>query len=261
MAVEAATEKWSVPEGSYHTKDLMATIVQHYCSNARLQGELPGEWTLVNLEQRYLAEIEYLSSHSNVFALSYQTDRLLQSVKDPTEYAIIDLKSASKLSDLWDQSMNRSIQQRLYNILALTRLEREQGEPVKVHSIVEGIQKKDGIRMKYVWPSLMWTPGILDEAINLAIQAAQMDEAAILGIIQTADESFAETPPDFSQDEDVQKVYAHSLELAATQSSFNYMDCHSYYFPCAYLDVCNSDPSDRLPLLLERFEHIGQRIS
>jgi len=115
--------------------------------------------------------------------------------------------------------------------------------------------------MQYVWPSLNWTPGILDEAVNLSVQAAQMDEAVIMGILQVGNEHFANARPDFDIPEDVLAVYHHGLHLAATQTSFNYMDCHSYYFPCAYLDVCNADPDDRLGILVDQFEHIGQRIS
>jgi hypothetical protein len=228
--------------------------------NAKLNANLPGEWELVNLEKRYVSEVEFISEHGNIFYLSYQTDRLLQSKKDPLTYAIVDLKSASKLTEYWDAGMNRSIQQRLYNGFTQTRLEAEAGEKVNVHTLVEGIQKKDSIKMKYVWPSLQWTPGILDEAVNLTIQAAQMDEGAIVGILQQGNEHFTEGA-DLEQPEDVQMLYEFALHLAATQSQFNYMDCRSYFMDCAYLSVCDSDPDDRLQILTDQFAHVAQRIS
>ena len=115
--------------------------------------------------------------------------------------------------------------------------------------------------MKYVWPSLTWTPGILDEALNLSIQAAQMDEGAILGMLTESNQHFAGEPTDLENPEDVQALYSFVLGLAATQSSFNYMDCRSYYFDCPYLPVCDSDPDDRLQILLDQFQHVEQRIS
>lgn len=262
VAVDASIDKWKVPDSGYHTKDLMKSVISHYCQNAQLQGSLVGEWELVHLEQRALAVIEFESQEGpDKFALSYQIDRLLQNKNNPLEYASIDLKTASKLSDLWEQGMSQSIQQKLYNILTQEKVFNDHGgeEEVIMHSLVEGIQKKGGIKMQYVWPSLMWTPGLLQEAMNLSIQAAHMDEQAIMLILNEASDLFAAKDPDESKVEDVQKIYNVALRVASCATAFNYMDCRSYYFDCPYTSVCNSDPEDRLAILLDQFEHIGQR--
>lgn len=229
-AKDVIDDQWVALAGdSYMTLDLALLLMDEYAKNARLAGNLPGSWRLVELEQR--REIALGES-----VISYEVDRLLQE-GETGALAIFDTKTASKLSPLWRRGMEESIQQRIYHSVESQRL----GQPIE-YLCIEGVQKKvTPGQIEYVDANLLWTPEFVLEARELLEHYARRD----LDLI------------DMLQAEDPEHRWEEMLDLALTDPEavpFNYMDCESYYSKCDYYEICHSCPTDRPGLVVSELE-------
>lgn len=226
-AREALTDVWSpAANGGYHSLDLALSMMEGYAEKASLAAasSLPG-WRIFDLEKRLYRHLGH-----GPYVLSFKLDRAL--IRDADEHGpagllIVDTKTSARPDEKWAASLRRSIQQRCYNHL----LEEHYGLPILEHW-VEGLDKKVLSRAPvYERLDTFWTPAYKEEAIRLAAYSGQRDHAAIQQALGHGDPE--------------EGLLRYALEVAP----FNYQDCHSYYFPCPFLEVCDADPGERLVLV------------
>jgi len=229
------------PEGGWkiddddkkHGKDTLRAMLDKYAVSAKLAGELPGRWEIVQLEERGWLDVAAGRQ------MPYQMDRLIQSLDDPDVRAVVDTKTSARPDQRWRDSMSRSIQQRLYRHAN----EHHLGRPV-AHTIIEGLPKngKD-LSPVYHWASLGWTPAYVQEAVDFWHFCAENLEDFILEVREIAGESV----------DDSDLLYMTALSGAVLHPSFNTQDCLAYNFPCPYMTMCDTDPGDRLGLALSDY--------
>lgn len=221
-----AEARWpDMPEDSdYLTLDLCLLLLDEYAKNAKLAGNLPGTWRLVESEQRRRAVLTDLEGDLEI-ELTYQVDRLVEEI-ETGDRAIVDTKTAAKTSPQWRDGMLASVQQRLYKSLESERLGGIDW------MIIEGIQKKiTPGQIEYVNADQVWTPAYIQEARDLVIGQARQDR----GFLET-----------LTRDGDAR--WLEALDLALTRADlvgFNLQDCYSYYRKCDFYDLCRMDPGMR----------------
>lgn len=209
---------------SYMSKELLQSLLQEYAKNARLAGDLPGNWRLVNSETRFgtmpLADSE----------LHYKVDRVV--ANDDGETAIVDTKTANGLGPQWVRSQELSLQQRMYAALEARRL----GHVGYV--LIEGVAKKGQVGLiEYVWLNQTWDDQFIDESMLLAQQIISKDKRFVTKV-------------------DGNRGLALSTALTmAHEVPFNLMDCRSYFRDCEYEPLCSSNPIMRVGLANSDYEH------
>lgn len=245
-ALEAALSGWAGPQGSYMTEDLARQIMVAYTEGAQLSAGLPGRWQLVEAERR--AKVAYGPYH-----LSFQTDRLLESLDEPGLYAVVDTKTTGWTWPKWRDAMSRSLQQKLYQ-MALRRL---YGYDVK-HTVCEGIGKRSHRGMKqgeivYHWASLGWTESMLEEAWQRWVSVMEQDSAWVAASYERAGLSGVRSPSELS-DAERAALYTAAAEIALTEAAYNPHDCESFGQTCEYAQLCDNAPEDRLESFFGDFE-------
>lgn len=229
-----ALEPW--PDAAtygYHSLDLARTLVTEYSANGRLAANSPyDDWELLDAERRYV--LQYVDHETGrELILTFKMDRVLAS-HERGVLCVVDTKTSANPGDKWAAGMRTSIQQRLYNQMAFDLY----GLPVTEHW-VEGIDKKGKATrvggLVYLQVDELWTQAYTQEALDLAYHVASLDEVAVQAALADAATS----------DEADQQL----LELALTKAPFNLQDCHSYYTPCEFLDLCQASPDERVALV------------
>lgn len=228
-ARELGHEVWDVADdGSYHTKELFDLLMEEYAKNATLGGIIPGDWRMVQIEER-------LRYEQDGMVITFQLDSLLEN--EEGELCIMDAKTASRLSKLWRDGQRRGIQIRAYKQMIQEVL----GQPVR-YVQVEGVQKKTtpGL-VDYVWADADWTPAYEEEAMEFLRRRAVEDR----GFLEAMDS------------EGLEERWMEGLEIALTEPlivDFNLMDCESYYTKCPYYELCHSCPTERMGLALSDYQ-------
>lgn len=227
-AKQVMTDEWpdDMPPDTYMTPELGGTLLDQYAKNARLGADLPGTWRIVELEERQEAVVNV--EGVGPVEIGYTVDRRMES--DEGDVAIVDTKTASKLSPMWRDGMTSSVQQRLYHWLESERLGRDVD-----YLVIEGVQKKvtPGL-IEYVWADMQWTPEYVEETRRLLAAQARRD-ADFLQALADADVRDGE-------------LYQHALNVALTEPEvvdFNLMDCRSYYVECDFFELCHGCPTER----------------
>lgn len=218
-----------IPKPGKNSWDVIETLLPYYTREAKLAGPLTvlGGWETLLIEERRRLPI-------GGYTLSFQLDRLLH--RD-NQLLLVDLKTASRLDKEWADQWKRSIQFRLYRY-AIGVLFSE----TNVDIIVEGIEKSTTKpKLEYVLlPE--WSDDYIAEALTAFVDTAARD-AHFIEIATLSDGSL-----------DVDKL----IELAVNTTRFNYGDCHSFYFECPFLQLCNADPSERKQILADNYVPIEQ---
>jgi hypothetical protein len=227
--LDLLSDLWDLPEDRLHTPELARLLITSYAEQAKLSGNLPGEWHILSLEERR----EYQLSETWI---GYTTDALLEN--EEGQIAIVDTKTASKLTDLWRRGLMESVQLRAYKALETERLGRRPD-----YVLIEGVGKRDGFAglVEYVIADLTWTPEYEMEALQLIEALARKDQGLIRELGAAEPEA----------------RWREALTLALTEPelvSFNLMDCESYYFKCPFYEICRACPTERLGLALDTLE-------
>lgn len=231
-SLTAALASW--PEeasGGYHSPELARTLLTNYMADGKLACHSPhpqDEYVILAMEERMHAPL------GPDMVLSFQVDRLL--LHEPTDtLLIVDTKTSARPDERWARGMRRSVQQRAYNALIAQAYGRTVGE-----HYVEAFDKKSMKRATiYERLDTFWTSRYVGEALDLAYTMAARDLHAL--------QSVAEVSPDGQLE-----VSEHDLmRWAATEASFNYQDCYSYYVECEFLGVCDASPDERVALLAD----------
>ena len=213
------------PTGDKHSWAMAHKLLTNYMAKISLAGPLPGNWEIIQLEQRANVEIEGM-------ILSFQIDRLLQN--DKGDIALIDLKTAGRLDQRWRDQWPRNLQMKLYR----RGLELLDFEWRNFYLIIEGVQKSASWKKEYVMcPE--WSESILDEAEEQWLKVAREDDRLLLRA-----KLFTDTD---------EEMRAECERIGVTETSFNYGDCFSYYYACPYLDICTAAPEQRYAML-EKFD-------
>lgn len=214
-------------DGGYHSMDLAFTMMETYAKSAAIAAgsSLPG-WRPFAMEERLHAEV------APGMVLSFKLDRALIRDEDdhgPAGLLIVDTKTSARPDGKWEASLKRSIQQRTYNAM----LERHFNLPILEHW-AEGLDKKTISRDPvYVRLDTFWTATYKEEALELVRHHGRRDMEAIQAALAADDGDRA------------------LMIYALNKANFNYQDCHSYFFPCPFLEICDASPGERLPLLEE----------
>jgi len=198
------------------------------------------EWRLLSdAEGEFLERRVEIAIHGKI--LSFQLDRALT---DGDDICIADLKTTSKLDDRVEATWKRSLQQKLYVVGVRQKFPWAKN----IYSYIEALEKKATPVFKLV-ELPQWTAGQLDEALEIWLSCAEEDELIIGKGMELAVERFkVETPSPEQLRECVE-------EVAVTQTSFNYMDCYSYWLECPYLrKICEVSPELRVGALWADFE-------
>lgn len=167
--------------------------------------------------------------------ITFKIDRLLHHPQRDT-LMIVDTKTSARMDDNWVKSMRRSLQQRLYAKLAGDHY----GKPVE-YVFIEGLAKKQtpGF-VRYEQANVSWDQDYIDEALAVASDVMMADMSTLM---------HAYTSHNLEADASEELLDAALLEVAATEASFNPGDCRSYFIDCAFMEVCDSNPNERVALL------------
>jgi len=219
----------------YMTIELLGMLMEEYTKNARVGGDFPGHWRIVETEQRRKAELAGLIP----LQVFYQIDRLIQN--EEGDYGIFDTKTASSLSPMWRRTQEQSIQQRIYKALEEQRL----GKEIR-YSAIEGVAKKQAAGMiEYVWLNMNWDKDFVNEALLQAKSQASKDDRLLL-----------QAHMDYSGD-DPRLLWMAALNRILTDPTtveFNTQDCQSFFKGCEYESLCFSNPSEREGIALGDFQ-------
>ncbi len=222
-------ERWFYGDDK-HSLELADVMLRYYTANAKLAGGHwfadEGEWEVVMVEERVIVELDPRAR------LSYQVDRLVREVNHDL-YVLVDLKTASRITDYWSRGFPRSLQQQLYAYGV-----RGQGYELADH-FIEGLLKKADCDIRYVdLPA--WSESQLEEAKELFVKICQTDAELVARSMQ----------PDGTVDVD------ELTRLILTETEYNGDHCFAYGKPCPYLDLCNSPPDERFDLLRADYEWV-----
>jgi len=225
-----------------HSLPMAEEMLDRYIKEAVLtppDDDAEGWHLLSDSEGEYLERRVEIAIHGKI--LSFQLDRALT---DGEDICIADLKTTSKLDDRVEATWKRSLQQKLYVVGVRQKFPWAEN----IYSYIEALEKKATPVFKLV-ELPQWSEGLLDEALEIWLSCAEEDELIIGKGMELAVERFkVETPSPEQLRECVE-------EVAVTQTSFNYMDCYSYWLECPYLKkICEVSPELRVGALWSDFE-------
>jgi hypothetical protein len=215
------------------TLELAESMMRYYCDQAVLGGghwaaRLPG-WKLKLCEERFSVEVR---GRHGPCLLSLQVDRLA-SHEDSGANVIVDLKSAGRFGSYWERGWTLNLQQQLYKRAVQIKYE------IEADVWIEGLLKKMPTDVKYhACPD--WDADELAEA-EAQFCDLMAEQEAIVNLCRDSDGAV-----------DLDRFY----EYVMCQARFNRGDCFSYGRTCPYYDLCKARPSERLGLLLARYEYV-----
>lgn len=240
LALEAMQHEWQrrfekrITEPGKHSFELAVDLLEYYVKEAKLPSnsfvEL-GPWKPLCIEDRYEADIEG-------YRMSFQIDRALYNTAND-HLVIVDLKTASRADKVWERTWQRSIQMKLYKLAAKQVFKIEH-----VDIVIEGLEKGTKPRLvEVVCPE--WSDDMLDEAKREFVRIAEEDEQLLRAAsYQRFPSSLASSDPaELVLDMDV------LMNMALTETSFNYEDCYAYHYECPFLPLCLANPDERVGML------------
>lgn len=243
-ALSELRDEWNErrPSGDKHTMEMGEDLLECYISNAELVPRALEEdinWELLEDEEgRFIERRVEIELEGKI--LSFQLDRALVSVTK--NIIIADIKTTSRLNSKVEAGWARSLQQKLY----VVGVRKKFPWVKKVFSFIEALEKKASPVFKLV-ELPQWTEKQLDEALESWLASAEEDELVIGKGVEVAIARHGEKYTDEQLREAVE-------EIAVTQTTFNYMDCYSYFLQCPYLPLCDSSPELRIGQLWSDFE-------
>jgi len=209
------TEKYSL--------EMARAISEGYRRQAEFAPLVPGTFIPIMIEERIEVPI---ANH----ILTFKIDRMMG---DGTQdkMVFVDTKTAGRLGAQWAKGWDISLQMKLYKLGVYLKWGKVPD------GVIEGVLKKVPTRIEYVLlPE--WDMDILREAEQQFMMIANQDDTLLKLATRT----------DGVIDMDV------LWNIASTLTPFNDNDCYAYGRPCPFLDVCNTTPSERLPLIKVNYE-------
>lgn len=220
VVIETATKAWhdvSAVMNDKHSLELTVAMMQRYCQDAKIGGDIAEDFHIVTIEERMPVEFDGVK-------MNFQLDRLL-SIRNE-RLVLVDTKSAAKIDARWKSQWDRSLQQKLY-MAAIRKLYKM---PVEV--VMEGVEKTPKAKIEY-YSCPEWTDAQLDEAVMQARRVQEKDQQ-YLDLLTLEGETIM-------------------LDAMLNRSEFNPEDCYSYNVECPFLPLCNGEPHTRLGTLLGEY--------